>query len=126
MIDARIAQKITSACSHSVPIPLVPCLECVHRHLVSWEDRIRKDVKDSLADEVRHALEDAAKIKSQFSDMQKSIDRLSGLVTRLESDKSTLQSALKEAKAESANIRTQLHAVQAAKAARPWRDVVSE
>lgn len=126
MIDARIAQKITTACSHSVPVPLMPCPECVHRHLVSWEDRIRKDTRDLLADEVKQEIEGAAKIKSKFADMQKSIERLSGLVTRLESDKSTLQSELNDAKGELANMRIQLHAVQAAKAAKPWRDVVSE
>lgn len=113
-MNKQVVANVQKACSHSVPV-LVPCAECVEKSLAFWEKRIREECRYELSDELKQAKDAAFKATQKLDGLQKTNDRLAGLVTRLESDKQVLQSALREAKEQIAGMRAQLHAEQASR-----------
>lgn len=112
MIDAGITRKITSDCSHSLPV-VISCIECVQNALSKWEGRIRDDHSHVIADEVKQLKEALAKSRADYTKLQEINDRLVTAATKAEKAATAATGELRDTKRLVVDLRSQLHAEQA-------------
>lgn len=112
MIDAGIARKLGSDCSHSLPI-VVSCIECMQNSLTKWEARIREDHGRTISDEVKQLKETLARTRAEHTKLMEANDALLTVATRAQKDAVTAREQLRDAKDTITSLSAQLHAEQA-------------
>lgn len=112
MIDAGVARKLGSDCSHALPV-VVSCIECMQNSLTKWEARVRDDHGRVVSDEVRQLKETLSRARSDNVKMQEANDGLVTIATKAQKEAARLAGELRDAKDRIGSLSAQLHAEQA-------------
>lgn len=117
--------RVMNGCSHREPV-VVPCNECVEKRLVWWENSIREEQKRLMTDEMKKAQEDAAAWKVIVDRVQRDMEAGAKVLADLQADNKRLTTMLRDSKREADDLRSRLHAEQAAQQKLPAYRMVTE
>jgi uncharacterized protein Yka (UPF0111/DUF47 family) len=117
-ISKRLTTKVLGSCTHSVPV-LVPCPDCVERHLVSWEQRIREEVRLELTDEMKRAKVEVTECRAKMENTIRHYDHLQDTISDLKAMNLKLVDRIRAAERENDDMEARLHADQAIKHFQP-------
>jgi septal ring factor EnvC (AmiA/AmiB activator) len=109
MSNAKLVDRMFSACNHTVPI-VVPCRDCVAKMLDAWDKSTRQECASEAVNRYKEINMESARVLGDIERARQGNADLAIKLATVNSDNNALRAALKAARRDIDNLNIQLKA----------------